>query len=143
MIDNNEFVELSKNFTDALNKEVNIATYSPLTLAFLGDSVFDLLVREMLVKCANMPVSKLNEIKVKIVNAKSQSDAVKRISDKLTEEELSVYKRGRNAKVNSVPKHSKVSDYHNATGLESLFGYLYLQKKSDRINEIFSMIISD
>lgn len=128
---------------DILENDVNINTYSPLTLAFLGDSVYDLLVRNMLVKQANMPVSKLNETKVKLVNAKSQSKAVEKIMQSLSEEEQSVYKRGRNAKVNSVPKHCEISDYHSATGLESLLGYLYLQGKMQRIEEIFSLIIED
>ena len=76
------------------------------------------------------------------VCAVAQSKAVRCIMESLSEEELAVYKRGRNAKVNSVPKHADISDYHAATGLETLFGYLYLKGETDRINELFDMIVS-
>ena len=117
--------------------------YSPLTLAFLGDSVYELLVREKMLLHANMPASKLHTIKVKIVCAQFQSAAVDIIADSLTEKEAAVLKRGRNATGNTVPKHSSAADYRKATGLESLFGYLHLIDAQDRIRELFEMIFEN
>ena len=114
--------------------------YSPLTLAFLGDSVYELLVREKMLLHANMPASKLHSIKVKIVCAEFQSAAVDIISESLTEKEAAVLRRGRNATGNTVPKHSSAADYRKATGLESLFGYLHLIDAQDRIHELFDAI---
>ena len=116
--------------------------YSPLTLAFLGDSVYELLVREKMLLHANMPASKLHSIKVKIVCAEFQSAAVDIISESLTEKEAAVLRRGRNATGNTVPKHSSAADYRKATGLESLFGYLHLLGDTDRIKELFNLIMN-
>lgn len=120
----------------------DIHTMSPLTLAFVGDAVYDLLVRQHLVALANRPVKDLNSMKVTLVNCKSQADSAKAILDSLTEDELSVYKRGRNVKVNTASKHSSLADYHSATGLEALFGYLYLCGNTDRIKELFMLILN-
>ena len=127
--------------SNLLNINSDIHSLSPLTLAFVGDSVYDLLVRQYLVTLANRPVKELNSMKVTLVNCKSQADSAKVIMDKLSEEELDVYKRGRNVKVNSASKHSSLADYHAATGLEALFGYLYLSGNTDRIKELFLMIL--
>lgn len=124
-----------------LNKDCDLHSYSPLTLAFIGDGVYDLLVREHLVSMCNRPVKELNKMKVALVNCKAQADAVKRITDNLTDVELDVYKRGRNTQTNSVSKHSSIADYHSATGLECLFGYLYLDSNLQRIKDLFSLII--
>ena len=110
---------------------------SPLTLAFVGDGVYDLLVREYLVRKANRSVGELNKIKVSLVNCKSQAEFAKILMPTLTEKELAVYKRGRNA----APKNGSVADYHSATGLEALFGYLQINKEFDRINQLFEIII--
>lgn len=112
-----------------------------LNLAFIGDGVFDLLVREHLVLGGNDHVGTLNQAKVEMVNCKSQAEFVKILMPALTEEEVEVYKRGRNTKVNSASKHSTLSDYHAATGLEALFGYLYLKGEDARIKELFALII--
>lgn len=122
-------------------KGIDVKKVSTLTLSFIGDGVYDLLVREYLISLSDRPVGELNNEKVKLVNCKSQAESIKKILPILTEEETDIFKRGRNAKVNSVSKHSTLSDYHNATGLEALFGYLYLLKKEDRIKELFSMIV--
>lgn len=114
---------------------------SPLTLAFVGDGVYDLLVREHLVRKANRPVGELNKVKVSLVNCKSQAEFAKQIIPSLTEKELSVYKRGRNAAPKCTPKNGSVADYHSATGLEALFGYLHLNGENERIAELFNMII--
>lgn len=117
--------------------------YSPLALAFLGDSVYEILVREFLLRNANMPASQLHEKKIKLVCASYQSSAVDRIFHLLSEDEISVYKRGRNATGNSVPKHSSASDYRKATGLEALFGYLFLIGEEERLNLLFNKICQD
>ncbi len=115
--------------------------YSPLTLAFLGDSVYEKLVREYIVIDANMPASKLHELKVKKVCASYQSEALDKIFPLLDEKETAVVKRGRNATGNTVPKSSNAIDYRRATGLESLFGYLDLLGRDERIEELFNLII--
>lgn len=127
--------------SNLLDINSDIHSLSPLSLAFVGDSVYDLLVRQHLVTLANRPVKELNQMKVTLVNCKSQAQSVKAIMDKLTEDELDVYKRGRNVKVNSASKHSSIADYHSATGLECLFGYLYLSGNTDRIKELFELIL--
>lgn len=114
---------------------------SPLTLAFVGDGVYDLLVREYLVRQANRSVGELNKIKVSLVNCKSQAEFAKEILPELSDRELSVYKRGRNAAPKCTPKNGSVADYHSATGLEALFGYLYLNNQRQRAYDIFKMII--
>ncbi len=115
---------------------------SPLTLAFLGDAVFELLVREHLVNEANRQSKKLHAESIKLVNAVSQSKAVEKILPMLTEDEAAVYRRGKNAKVEHIPKGATVMQYNMATGLEALFGWLYLCGNTARINELFSIIIS-
>ncbi len=113
--------------------------YSPLTLAFLGDAVYSLLVRNMLTKDCNKPTGKLHKDSIKYVNASFQAKMIKSILDDLTEDEVDVFKRGRNAHSNHSPKNQNDGDYRYATGLESLYGYLYLCGKNKRINELFGM----
>lgn len=122
-------------------EDKTIQSMPTLNLAFIGDGVYDLLVREYLVKNSSAHVGELNQRKVKMVNCKSQAEFVKLILPELTEEETEVYKRGRNTKVHSASKHSTLSDYHAATGMEALFGWLYLKGSHDRINELFTLII--
>lgn len=117
-------------------------TYSPLSLAFLGDSVYDTLVREHLLRKANMPVSKLHSIKIKLVCAEFQSKAYELVMDVLSDKEIAILKRGRNATGNTVPKHADASEYRRATALECLLGYLYLIGKNERIDELFDLIIN-
>lgn len=114
---------------------------SPLTLAFVGDGVYDLLVREYLVRQANRPVGELNKIKVSLVNCKSQAKFAKLLLPKLSDKETSVYKRGRNAAPKCTSKYGTVADYHSATGLECLFGYLHMNSEQDRIKELFNLIV--
>ncbi|WP_028515981.1 Mini-ribonuclease 3 [Ruminococcus flavefaciens] len=117
-------------------------SYSPLTLAFLGDSVYDTLVREYLLRRANMPVAKLHSAKIKLVCAEFQSKAYDLVAEKLSNHELAVLKRGRNATGNTVPKHADAAEYRRATALECLFGYLYLTGGNERIRELFELIIN-
>lgn len=116
--------------------------YSPLTLAFIGDGVYDLLVRDYLVRQANRPVGELNKRKVALVNCESQAAFAKCLMPKLSEKEQAVYKRGRNAAPKCTPKHGTVADYHSATGLEALFGYLHINNEQERIKELFNEIIT-
>ena len=113
--------------------------YSPLALAFLGDSVYEILVREYLVREANRPAAKLHEQKIQLVCAAFQAQAIDRLIPLLTEEGTAVYKRGRNAN-NTVPRHTSAQDYHKATGLEALFGYLHLLGEQARLEELFAAI---
>ena len=99
---------------------------SPLPLAFVGDGVYELLVREHLLAQGNCPVKKLNSRKVELVRCQFQAQALERLWPRLTGEEQEVALRGRNAHVGHVPKNANVADYHGATALEALFGYLYL-----------------
>lgn len=121
-------------------KELN--QYSPLTLAFMGDAVYETLVREKIVTGANMPVRRLHDLTIARVCAEFQAAAVKRLTDGgyLTEEEQDIFRRGRNAGGVTAPKHSTVGEYRAATGLECLFGYLHLAGRSSRIREIFELI---
>ena len=123
------------------NTNVNPKQLSPQTLAFMGDTVYEVLVREYIINEANRPVGELNKRKVKYVNCEAQAKSADYIMDKLTDVEISVYKRGRNAFTKSTPKNADVSDYHSATGLEALFGYLYLKGENDRLKELFSYCI--
>ena len=124
---------LSENSVDA--KQL-----SPLTLAFIGDTVYDLLVREELICKANRPANDLHLLAVKQVKASAQSHAAELILPILTEDELAVYRHGRNAKTSHIAKNATTGDYHKATGLEALFGYLYLSGDIHRIKELFYMI---
>lgn len=122
--------------------DVNPKELPSLTLAFVGDSVYDLLVREYLLTTGKRQVGALNKDKVSMVCCSAQTKALDKIKESLSEEEEAVFKRGRNVQVNSVPKNGSLKDYHTATGLEALFGYLYLSKKVERIRELFEIIIS-
>ena len=123
-----------------IDKEIQPKQLSPLNLAFIGDCIYEILVREMLVTDANRPVNDLHKESVKYVSAKAQTQAFEKIKDMLTEEELSVYKRGRNAKTGHSPKSATEGEYHCATGVEALFGYLYLNDETSRIKELFQKI---
>lgn len=113
---------------------------SALGLAYIGDCIYEILVREYIISKGNVPVKRLHISTVSIVCAKGQSDAMTVIMPVLTEQEVSMYKRGRNANGNNVPKNADAQEYRRATGLESLFGYLYLSRQTERIEELFSLI---
>lgn len=115
---------------------------SALGLAYIGDSVYELLVRERIISKGNIPVNQLHKKTVSIVCASGQSKAMEIIMDYLTETEISMYKRGRNANGNTIPKNANPQEYRRATGLESLFGYLYLTAQQQRLQELFNMAFS-
>lgn len=132
-----EFDLLKGKFTEKDARNLN-----PLVLAFVGDAIYEVLVRTLLVhENREMHVHKLHVKAISFVKAHSQSEFIKFLQDELTEDEISIYKRGRNAKSGTVPKNANVAEYRAATGFEALFGYLYITEKSDRINELFSKII--
>lgn len=124
---------------DLNTQQTNPKLLSPLTLAFLGDAVYELCVRQRIVGEGNMPVNNMHKKSVTLVNAAAQSAAFERICPLLTEDELAVYKRGRNANTTSSPKHADLADYRRATGVEALFGYLYLKGEIERVMELFDL----
>ncbi|MFT9077030.1 Mini-ribonuclease 3 [Ethanoligenens sp.] len=119
------------------------ALFSPLTLAFIGDAVYELLVREQVVAHGSAPVGKLHHRAVDFVRADAQAHAVQLLLPMLTETETTVLRRGRNANTAHVAKHADPADYRYATGLEALFGYLYLIGENGRLRELFTMIVKE
>lgn len=114
-------------------KEVDIRTYSPLTLAYIGDAIYDLVIRTIVVERGNSAANKLHRKAVAYVNARVQARMIDALEDELSEEEESVYHRGRNAKSYTSAKNASVIEYRKATGLEALCGYLYLQGRQERM----------
>ena len=112
---------------------------SPSVLAFVGDAVYGLMVRTALAE-VNRPSGELHKLSVKLVNATAQANAYKIIEPELSEKEITVFKRGRNFKTGNTPKNSSGGDYHTATGLETLFGFLYLSGEDDRLKTLFNII---
>ena len=127
------------DFAPALDP-AQVGALSTLALAHVGDSVYELMMRTALAASGTTAAHDLHRETVRRVNAPAQAKAASRMLDALTDEELAVFKRGRNAKVNSVPQHADVSEYHAATGLETLFGWLWLLGRTDRLRQLFSMI---
>ncbi len=112
---------------------------SPSTLAFVGDAVYEVLVRSRIAE-TERPIGEQHRLSVTCVNANAQAEAFEMIKDLLTEKEMSVFKRGRNNHVGQIPKCTTVGLYHTATGLEALFGYLHINEQFDRMNELFDVI---
>ena len=123
------------------DKDINADTISPLTLAFVGDAVFSLYIREMLVCDANRPVGKLHKLSVSWVKAEAQSKGMHAILPLLSEKETEVFKRGRNAHTSHTPKNQSGCDYHYATGFEALVGYLYLKDETERLTQLLNEVI--
>ncbi|MBR6303483.1 MAG: ribonuclease III [Lachnospiraceae bacterium] len=140
-----ETVTLLKQIKDAFacgDKDIN--AYSPLALAYIGDDVYDTIVRTLVVERANRPANELNKEAVKYVKAEAQSKAIVHIlkrGDILSEEEQEIYKRGRNAKSQTSAKNADIQDYRKATGFEALIGYLYLTGRQQRVVEIAAYAI--
>lgn len=116
-----------------------INTLSPLTLAFLGDSVYEMFVRTKILAGGNRPANELHKIAIGYVKAKAQADAAHKILDMLSSDELTIYKRGRNTNIHTVPKNADMADYRHATGLETLIGYLYLKGEEERLLQILNL----
>ena len=124
----NRFLEL---------KDVDIRSYSPLVLAYIGDCIYELIIRTKIVNQGNTPVNKMHKKSSGLVKAATQAKIAKELETELSEEELAVYKRGRNAKSASMAKNATMIDYRMATGLEALFGYLYL---TDQMNRLVALV---
>ena len=121
-----------------LAQPIDMHTVNPLSLAYVGDGVYELMVREMLLCDVNRKNGQLHKLSVSLVCAEAQAAAMERLMPHLTDAEIAVYKRGRNA-------HTARNEaaYHAATGLEALFGYLYLDGQIDRVRELFEWAVKD
>lgn len=114
-------------------REIDIRTYSPLTLAYIGDAIYDLVIRTIVVERGNTSANNLHKKTVRYVNAVTQAQMIEALQEELSEEEKTIYKRGRNAKSYTTAKNASVIDYRKATGFEALCGYLYLTGKQERM----------
>lgn len=114
-------------------EEVDVRTYSPLVLAYIGDAVYELLIRTKVINHGSMQVNKMHKKSASLVKAETQANLIKALLEELTEEETAVYKRGRNAKSATTAKHATMIDYRMATGFEALIGYLYLTDRYERL----------
>lgn len=114
-------------------KEIDIINYSPLTLAYIGDGIYEIIIRTVIVDEANRQVNKIHKAASDLVKAHTQAEMIFFLMDKLTEEEIKIYKRGRNAKAVTRAKNASMSDYRTATGFEALMGWLYLTGQSERM----------
>lgn len=117
-------------------READIRTYSPLTLAYIGDCIYDAIIRTVVVERGNRSANQLHKTVVRYVNAGTQARMIEALQEFLTEEEQRVYLRGRNAKSSSTAKNASVTDYRKATGMEALLGYLYLKDEMGRAIEL-------
>ena len=131
------------DFFDIQLNDDELRQFSNLALAHVGDCVFELLVRTHLLLSGSGTNRRIHEATMDFVTAPAQARAMEKLLPLLTEEELTVYKRGRNSHVNSVPKHADLGDYHAATGLECLFGWLWLRGERRRLTELFSRITEE
>lgn len=117
-------------------EEHDIRSYSPLSLAFIGDCVYDLVIKSLIIRKGNRPVNVMQKETSRLVQASAQSAMMRVMQEHLTEEEHAVYRRGRNAKSLSPAKNQSITDYRRATGFEALIGYLYLKKNYRRIVDL-------
>ena len=117
-------------------KRQDVRTYSPLALAYIGDAIYDLIIRTVVVERANRPANQLHHITVQYVKASAQALIVQALMEELTEEEQAVYRRGHNSKPHTMAKNASTGDYLKATGFEAVLGYLYLNGRMDRVLEL-------
>lgn len=130
-------VDLNSYFNEQFGiEQKDIRTYSPLTLAYIGDAVFDIVIRSILVNKGNTPVNKLHQRASQVVKAQTQAAMVLALMDQLTDAEADWYRRGRNSKPHTKAKNASTMDYLEATGFEAVLGYLYLTGDMDRICEL-------
>lgn len=135
---------MDKDFLDLIKEAYDLDTLTPnevapLILAYIGDAVYEVIVRTIEISKGNRQVNKINKDSTKLVNAKAQAAMIDILEDKLTEEELTIYKRGRNAKANTSAKNASIRDYRKATGFEALIGYLFLSHREDRMLELVKL----
>lgn len=131
-----EFLEYYKKSMDL--EPVDVRTYSPLVLAYIGDAVYELVIRSKVINRGSMQVNKMHKHSAMMVKASAQAQLIKALEENLTQEELAVYKRGRNAKSATMAKHATMIDYRMATGLEALVGWLFLTEQYGRLVELVS-----
>lgn len=122
---------------------LDLRNYSPLTLAYIGDAAYELVIRSIIVEQGNAPVNKLHKRSSRLVRAKAQAEAAVKLMDVFTEEELAVYKRGRNARSHTMAKNAEMTDYRMATGFEAVMGYLHLKQDYERMVTLVSLGIGD
>ncbi|NMB34109.1 MAG: Mini-ribonuclease 3 [Clostridium sp.] len=137
---------MTKDFFDKIATEfefnnAKLSQLSPLALAYIGDAVYEVFIRTMLLSEGNMPVHILHRRSIRFVKAKAQSDIIHRIMPSLTSEECNIVRRGRNTKSGTIPKNADIVEYKYATGFESLIGFLYLKKDYERLMDIFKMAV--
>ena len=120
-----------------------VSLINPLVLAYIGDSVFEVYVRTKVVNDGMLKTNKLHRLSTEYVKAKAQAEALIRIAENLSEDELDIVRRGKNANSNTIPKNADVADYKKATALEALIGYLFLSDKYERLNEIIDLILKE
>lgn len=143
-INNGNCISMSAYLKKTWNlPDTDIKSYSGLTLAYIGDAIFDLVIRTYVVEHGNAPVNKLHKQVIKLVQASAQAQLYHTIQDMLTDEEQAVYKRGRNAKSFTSAKNADIVEYRTATGLEALIGYLYLTGQTDRMLELIYPVINE
>lgn len=124
-------------------RAVDIRSYSPLALAYIGDGVFDLIIRSFVINKGNVPVNKMHRHTSNIVKAQTQAVMAERLAPLLNAEEEGYYKRGRNAKSHTTAKNATVGDYRKATGFEALVGYLYLTGQNERLMELMKIALTE
>ncbi len=122
--------------------KVDLRTLSPLTLAFVGDCVYDLILRTVIVERHNASPNQLHREKSRLAKAPSQAEMAEALQEELTQEELAVYRRGRNAKSHTTAKNASVLDYRKATGLEALYGWLYLSGQEERLLQLIRLSLN-
>ena len=116
--------------------DVNPNELAPLILAHIGDAIYEVVIRTITLSKGNRAIEKVHKDATKYVNAKAQADIIEKLQPILTEEEINIYKRGRNAKSNTKAKNASITDYRKATGFEALMGYLYLSNKTERMLDL-------
>ncbi len=135
---------LNQKFRETFDLEpVDLKTYSPLTLAYIGDAAYELVIRSLVVEQGNAPVNKLHKRSSRLVKAQTQAEAAVKLLDVFTEEELAVYKRGRNARSHTMAKNAEMTDYRMATGFEAVMGYLHLKQDYERMVTLIHLGIGD
>jgi hypothetical protein len=137
---NSDIFEIIKQNMDL--DDINITDYSPLTLAYIGDGIYEIVIRTVIVDEANRQVNKIHKAASNLVKAGTQAKMIHYIMDDLTDEELTIYKRGRNAKAVTRAKNASMSEYRTATGFEALMGWLYLTGQSERMMKLIKKSVT-
>lgn len=130
-----------KEIIERTKSEAEVNTMSPLVWAYVGDCIYELFIRMRLINETKLKPHGLHVEAIKYVKAKAQADILKKMENELTERELEIVKRGRNAENHHIPKNATVQEYMYATGFEALIGYLYLTKQDERLKEILEKCV--